>query len=63
MALAIVNNVKMSELSEDELDVVAHFKNPAMPSKDKYIAKLQAENESLRREINQLRAMIYETKN
>lgn len=32
MALAIVNNVKMSELTEDELDVVAHFKNPAMPS-------------------------------
>ena len=32
MAMAIVNNVRMSELSEDELDVVAHFKNPAMPS-------------------------------
>ena len=32
MALAITNNVSMSDLSEDELDVVAHFKNPAMPS-------------------------------
>ena len=32
MALAIVNNVRMSELTDDELDVVAHFKNPAMPS-------------------------------
>jgi hypothetical protein len=32
MAMAIVNNVRMSDLSEDELDVVAHFKNPAMPS-------------------------------
>jgi len=32
MALSIVNNVRMSELTEDELDVVAHFKNPAMPS-------------------------------
>lgn len=32
MALAITNNVRMSELTEDELDVVAHFKNPAMPS-------------------------------
>ena len=32
MALAIVNNVSMNDLSEDELDVVAHFKNPAMPS-------------------------------
>lgn len=32
MALAIANNVRMSELTDDELDVVAHFKNPAMPS-------------------------------
>ena len=32
MALSIVNNVRMSDLSEDQLDVVAHFKNPAMPS-------------------------------
>ena len=32
MALAITNNVKISDLTEDELDVVAHFKNPAMPS-------------------------------
>lgn len=32
MALAIVNNVRMDELSENQLDVVAHFKNPAMPS-------------------------------
>lgn len=32
MALSIVNNVRMSDLTEDELDVVAHFKNPAMPS-------------------------------
>ena len=37
--------------------------NVVIESKDKYIAKLQAENESLRREINQLRAMLYETKN
>lgn len=32
MAMAIVNNVKIDDLSEDQLDVVAHFKNPAMPS-------------------------------
>ena len=32
MALAIVNNVKIEDLETDELDVVAHFKNPAMPS-------------------------------
>lgn len=32
MALAIVNNVKISDLADDQLDVVPHFKNPAMPS-------------------------------
>lgn len=32
MALAIANNVRIEDLSEEETDVVAHFKNPAMPS-------------------------------
>lgn len=32
MALAIKNNSRMDELSEDEKAVMAHFKNPAMPS-------------------------------
>lgn len=32
MALAIVNNVKIEDLADDQLDVIAHFKNPAMPS-------------------------------
>ena len=32
MALAIVNNVRMDQLASDQLDIVAHFKNPAMPS-------------------------------
>lgn len=32
MALAIVNNVKIEDLAEEQLEVVAHFKNPAMPS-------------------------------
>ena len=32
MALAIANNVRLDQLSEDQLAVVAHFKNPAMPS-------------------------------
>lgn len=32
MALAIVNNVRINELDDGQLDVVAHFKNPAMPS-------------------------------
>ena len=32
MAMAIVKNVKIEDLEEEQLDVVAHFKNPAMPS-------------------------------
>lgn len=32
MALAIVNKTKIDNLSETQQDVVAHFKNPAMPS-------------------------------
>jgi len=32
MALAIAQNKRVDELTEDEKDVVAHFKNPSMPS-------------------------------
>ena len=32
MAQAIVNNVSLDELTDDQRDVVAHFKNPAMPT-------------------------------
>ena len=32
MALAISNNSTMEELGEEALNIVAHFKNPAMPS-------------------------------
>lgn len=32
MAIAITNNVALSDLSEAQLAVVPHFKNPAMPS-------------------------------
>ena len=32
MALAITNNTTIDELDEDQKDIVAHFKNPAMPS-------------------------------
>lgn len=32
MALAISRNVKPEELSDDEKSIVAHFRNPAMPS-------------------------------
>ncbi len=32
MAQAIARNVSLSELTDEERDIVAHFKNPAMPS-------------------------------
>ena len=32
MALAVARNVTMDELTDDERNIVAHFKNPAMPS-------------------------------
>ena len=32
MALAIANNVSLNDLSEEQRDIMAHFKNPAMPS-------------------------------
>lgn len=32
MARAIIENISLSELSDDQIDIVAHFKNPALPS-------------------------------
>ena len=32
MALAIKNNVSLDDLTDSQKDIVAHFKNPAMPS-------------------------------
>ena len=32
MATAIVNNIALSELTDDQRDIIAHFRNPAMPS-------------------------------
>ena len=32
MALAVARNVTLDELTDEEKDIVAHFKNPAMPS-------------------------------
>ena len=32
MAMAIANNVSWNSLTDDQKDVIAHFKNPAMPS-------------------------------
>ena len=51
-----------SEAYHKKYDKTSKSKDVVIESKDKYIAKLLAENESLRREINQLRAMIYEEK-
>lgn len=49
-----------SEAYHKKYDKTSKSKDVVIESKDKYIAKLQADNESLRKEINQLRAMIYE---
>ena len=32
MAQAIIRNVRMEDLTDEEKDIIAHFKNPAMPS-------------------------------
>jgi hypothetical protein len=32
MALAIANNISLDQLTDEQKDVIAHFKNPAMPS-------------------------------
>lgn len=32
MALAVINNIPLEQLSEDQKDIIAHFKNPALPS-------------------------------
>ena len=52
-----------TEAYHKKYDKTSRSKDVVIESKDKYIAKLQSENESLRREINQLRAIIYETRN
>lgn len=32
MAIAIANNMRLDELTDEQRDIIAHFKNPAMPS-------------------------------
>jgi hypothetical protein len=32
MAVAITNNKTLEELTDEEKDIIAHFKNPSMPS-------------------------------
>lgn len=43
-------------------DKTSKTKDVIIETKDKYIAKLEAENQELRKELNQLRALIYEKK-
>lgn len=46
----------------NKYDKTSKTKDVIIATKDKYIAKLEAENHELRKELNQLRAMIYEKK-
>lgn len=43
-------------------DKTSKSKDVIIETKDKYIERLETENKQLRRELNQLRAMIYERK-
>jgi len=43
-------------------DRTSKSKDVIIETKDKYISKLEAENQHLRKELNQLRAMVYEKK-
>lgn len=43
-------------------DKTSGSKDIIIASKEKYIAKLETENEQLRRELNRLRALIYDKK-
>lgn len=43
-------------------DRTSKTKDVIIETKDKYIAKLETENQQLRKELNQLRTMIYEKK-
>lgn len=46
----------------NKYDKTSKSKDVIIATKDKYITKLEAENQQLRKELNRLRAMIYEQK-
>lgn len=46
----------------NKYDKTSKSKDVIIATKDKYITKLETENRQLRKELNQLRAMIYEQK-
>lgn len=45
-----------------KFDKTSKTKDVIIETKDRYITKLEAENQKLKKELNQLRAMIYEKK-
>lgn len=46
----------------NKYDKTSKSKDVIIATKDKYIAKLESENQQLRKELNQFRAMVYEQK-
>lgn len=66
-----VRNLIESERDQEEIkkavlhskyDKTSKSKDVIIATKEKYIEKLEAENKQLRKELSQLRAMIYEKK-
>lgn len=51
-----------SALYHEKYDKTSKSKDVIIQTKDKYLSKLEAENQKLHKELNQLRAMIYEKK-
>ena len=48
------------QLRRKKYDKTSKSKDVIIETKDKYIARLEAENKQLKKELNQLRAMLYE---
>lgn len=62
----IENNRKQEKtrnaLYHEKYDKTSKSKDVIIKTKDKYIGKLEADNQQLRKELNQLRALLYESK-
>ena len=48
------------QIRRKKYDKTSKSKDVIIETKDKYIARLEAENKQLKKELNQLRAMLYE---
>ena len=63
---AIEDNRKKEKIRNaiyhEKYDKTSKSKDTIIQTKDKYIAKLEADNQQLRKEVNQLRALLYESK-